>query len=79
MGRGDFYLQNKGVAMGAKHAHSVANLFIDKWEKDVIDAQQSPGFSLWLRYIDDILLLWKGHPTSLVGFMETLKPEQQRY
>ena len=31
-----FYLQQKGVAMGAKFAPSLANLFMAKWEEHVI-------------------------------------------
>lgn len=36
---GGFFLQNRGVAMGAKHAPSVTNLFMARWEDDVIYAR----------------------------------------
>lgn len=55
-----FFLQCKGVAMGANFAPSLANIFMAQWEEDVVYAQNRPKVVLWARYIDDILLLWKG-------------------
>ena len=57
---GEFYKQETGVAMGAKYAPSLANLFMAKWEEDVIYGVNVPELMLWARYIDDILLLWDG-------------------
>ena len=73
---GDFYLQEKGVAMGAKFAPSLANIFMAKWEEDVVYALERPEIVLWARYIDDILLLWKGDRTSLDTFMTILNDNQ---
>lgn len=53
---GHFYLHCRCVVMGAKYAPSVANLFMAKWEEDVIYARLRPKLSTWACYIDDILL-----------------------
>lgn len=63
-----FVRQDRGVAMGVKFAPSLANLFIAQWEKDAIYAQQRPQIVLWVRYIDDILLLWDGSEADLSEF-----------
>lgn len=36
---GAYYLQIKGVAMGAKFAHSMANIFMSKWEEEIVSTQ----------------------------------------
>lgn len=66
---GQNFLQNKGVAMGAIYASSLANLFMAKSEGDVIYAHCRPELVLWVRCIDDILLLWDGSLDSLDGYM----------
>lgn len=55
-----FYLHSKDVAMGANYAPNMANLFMAQWEEGAIGAQPRLEPFLWARYIDDILLLWKG-------------------
>lgn len=42
-----FFLQRKGVAMGAKFDPSLANLFMAVWEEDVVYALQRPELTLW--------------------------------
>lgn len=66
-----FYTQIRGVAMGAKYAPSLANLFMAQWE-EIIYALKRPELVLWARYIANILLLWKGDFKSLQGFMSIL-------
>lgn len=58
--------------MRAKFAPSLANLFTSKWKEDVISAIKRPELVLWARYIDDIILLWKGDRASLDEFMVLL-------
>lgn len=53
---GAHYLQSRGVAMGAKFAPSMANLFMAKWEEDVVYSNRRPELVFWGRYVDDILL-----------------------
>ena len=68
----EFYKQVTGVAMGAKYAPSLANLFMAKWEEDVIHSEVVSGITLWARYIDDILLLWAGEYQELIQFITGL-------
>lgn len=67
-----FYRQDRGVAMRAKYAPSLANLFMAKWEEDVVDAPRRSEVLLWARYINDILLLWDGCESELQNFMTSL-------
>lgn len=46
-----YYLQNRGVAMGAKFAPSMANLFMAKWEEDVVYQEPRVELVFWKRYI----------------------------
>ena len=65
---GTFFLQICGVAMGAKFAPSLANLFMAHWEREAIDDQPPSQLRLWKRYIDDVLVIWEGDTTSLEEF-----------
>lgn len=63
--------------MGAGFAASLANLFVALWEVDVVYPSQRPELCLWARYIDDILLLWKGDEETLHEFMATLNNNER--
>ena len=73
---GEYYLQISGVAMGCAAAPSVANLYVGTFEKDFIyNPAVNPyiaQISLWLRYIDDVFLLWNGTAASLLEFHRLL-------
>lgn len=56
--QGKYYNQIRGVAMGARYAHSVANLVLNKWEQENIYRQEWQGLTFFKRYIDNIILLW---------------------
>lgn len=66
---GQYFLQRTGVAMGAKFAPSLANLFMALWENDHIFAWECPQLLFWRRFIDDAFFLWKGGAESLKFFM----------
>lgn len=70
--QGTFFPQIKGVATGAKYSQSLAILFMAQWEEDVVYALNRPELVLWARYIDNILLLWRGKRASLDAFMAVL-------
>lgn len=71
---GQYYFQGRGVAMGVKFAPSMANLFITKWEEDVIYKEYQPQLVLWkrYRYIDYALLLWDTDFDTLDWFVQLL-------
>ena len=65
------YLQVGGTAMGTRVAPSFANLFMAEFEeKHVYTYPTKP--SLWLRYIDDIFLIWEHGQEALDTFLEYL-------
>ncbi|XP_077148181.1 uncharacterized protein LOC143808889 isoform X3 [Ranitomeya variabilis] len=69
-----YYLQKSGVAMGAKCAPAYANTFLGWWEEKFV--YPLPAFAThvhaWLRFIDDIFILWKGTEEDCVEFFNTL-------
>ncbi|KAM9330952.1 uncharacterized protein KIAA0825 homolog [Gastrophryne carolinensis] len=71
-----YYRQRMGVAMGAKCAPSIANLFLGWWEREVVfndSVNLNQGHIVaWFRFIDDILFLWDGTKTECDEFLSTL-------
>ena len=58
------YLQKHGTAMGTKMAPSYANLFLGKFEHDVIlNSPYQPH--IWFRFIDDIFMIWTDYVNNL--------------
>ena len=65
------YLQIHGTAMGTKMAPSFANLFLGLFEKNSLrNAPFQPH--TWLRYIDDIFMIWTESPENLKSFIDYL-------
>ena len=65
------YLQTGGTAMGTKVAPSFANLFMAHFEEKWVYPYPTKP-SLWLRYIDDIFLIWEHGPDDLTTFINYL-------
>ena len=58
------YLQKHGTTMGTKMAPSYANLFLGKFEHDaLLNSPYQPH--IWLRFIDDIFMIWTEGPEKL--------------
>ncbi|CAJ0948100.1 unnamed protein product [Ranitomeya imitator] len=65
----DFYLQRRGVAMGANMAPAYANIVMGVLEEDFVYVSHHFGnVSAWWRYIDDVFLIWTGSESSLTEF-----------
>ena len=65
------YLQKHGTAMGTRIAPSYANLFLSNFERDaVLNSPHQPY--LWLRFIDDIFMIWNAGPEKLKVFVDYL-------
>ena len=66
------YLQKKGCAMGTKFAHSYANIFMGRFEeKFIFPLLTSDNLSdFYLRFIDDIFLIWNGTKTEFDNFLK---------
>lgn len=69
---GEFFLQCKGVAMGARYAPSLANLYVGLWEIETIYQNRNPNLLLWRRFIDDVIILWEGDQASLDEYIITI-------
>ena len=65
------YLQKHGTAMGTRMAPSYADLFLGKFERDaLLNFPHQPY--LWLRFIDDIFMIWISGPEKLKVFVDYL-------
>ena len=67
-----FFHQIKGTAMGTSMAVNFANLFMGKFESAMLQSyeeQFGKRPALWLRYIDDVLIVWIGNAEDLKHFM----------
>ncbi|XP_041428582.1 uncharacterized protein LOC121396973 [Xenopus laevis] len=63
---GEYYWQRQGTSMGAPVAPSFANLFVRRLEeKFFLRHRLSEHIILYLRYVDDILILWNGTMDAL--------------
>lgn len=58
--------------MGAKYAPSVANLFLNRWEEEQIFSVHRANLKLYRRYIDDIIIIWKGSEEELQAFFDEI-------
>ena len=60
-----------GNAVGTKFAPPYACIFMDKVEIDSLETQTVKPV-VWLRYIEDIFLIWNESEEKLEGFLENL-------
>ena len=68
---GNHYLQVSGTAMGTRLAPSYANIYMARFEeKHVYTYPNQP--LLWLRYIDDVFMLWIWGREKLSQFVDFL-------
>lgn len=63
--------------MGAKYAPSVANIFMAKWEEEVMYSNYPNQLVLFKRFIDDCIIIWRGDQNSLSQFFEKLNDNQK--
>ena len=67
------YKQLMGTAMGTPMAPNYANIFMGKYENDLINSyHETRGVKplVWYRYIDDIFFIWTEGPEKLSDFLE---------
>ena len=76
-----FYHQIKGTAMGTPMAPGYANVFMGAVEKAMLDQyEMETGFrpKVWLRFLDDIFMLWQHGPDELTKFQEFMQTFAKR-
>ena len=71
------YLQTMGCAMGSICAPSYANIFMANVEAKHIYPYIKEMSSLYLRYIDDIFMIWKGTKVELIKFIKELNKKHK--
>ncbi len=72
---GRVYRQTCGVAMGTRCAPSLANLFMACVEEDFLRRRMDQELTVptaWLRYLDDLLIIWEGSLSDLRSFAHQL-------
>ena len=67
---GKNFLQTKGCAMGTKCAPCYANLFMGSFEERFIYPKIKDKCISYLRYIDDIFMIWNGTKEEFEEFIE---------
>ncbi|KAJ1165186.1 hypothetical protein NDU88_005615 [Pleurodeles waltl] len=76
----NFFLQIQGTSMGSSFTLSLACLYVDHFEKEMVLTEDNPyvnHIKLWKRYVDDILIIWKGtreEATTFITWLNTLNP-----
>ena len=69
----EHFIQIKGTAMGTRFAPNFANVYMVRFEENfVYKAEWSNYVIIWVRFIDDIFLIWKGEIDSLTEFIDHL-------
>ena len=69
---GIHYFQTQGCAMGTIFAPTYANIFMAKFERNLMYPCFQTLSNFYCRFIDDIFLLWNGSETQLLGFITRL-------
>ena len=70
-----FYKQTREVAMGTKCAPPLANLFLATLEERALGTWKGPAPTAWLRFLDDVLMLWNGGLEQLERFLSHLNAQ----
>lgn len=69
----EHFIQIKGTAMGTRVAPNFANVYMGRFEENfVYKTEWSNYVIIWVRFIDDIFLIWKGDIDSLTEFIDHL-------
>jgi hypothetical protein len=69
--QGEFFEQTSGVAMGSPLSPIVANLYMEKFEKNALETYPLKP-SRWKRYVDDTNVIWPHGKEELDKFFEHL-------
>lgn len=71
----DWFEQKVGTTMGTPVAPTFANLFLALWEEEFIYSVNNPYLryiAKWLRFIDDVVIVWTGSQEQFNAFMQYL-------
>ena len=71
-----YYEETEGAAMGSPISPLVANLFMEKFEVQVISTSTTPQ-TLWKRYVDDTFTIIKNNWESFLKHLNSINPKIQ--
>ena len=63
------YIQKMGTAMGSPRTRVYASLFMCKLEHELLESRDLVP-SVWLRFLNDIFMVWDHSPESLHSFID---------
>ena len=63
-----YFIQTSGTAIGTKLAPGYASLLLSTYERDMLN-QYPIKPSIWLRYVDDIFMVWNEREDKLKDFL----------
>lgn len=67
------FIQIKGTAIGTRVAPIFANVYMGRFEENFVCKTERFNYVIiWVRFIDDIFLIWKGAIDSLTEFIDHL-------
>lgn len=66
-----FYKQTSGLAMGSCLSSIMSDIYMANLEEEIMS---NDGFKpkLWIRYVDDVFLIWNGGNDSILKFLDTI-------
>ena len=70
-----YFDQVRGVVMGTKCAPPFANLFLAALEERALEEWRGTAPKAWLRFLDDVLMLWTGRVEQLSEFLNHLNSQ----
>ena len=70
----DYFVQKNGVAMGSSLSPILANLFMEWLETEQVGRINKGNLNIikWVRYVDDILIIYKGERVELIKFTDNI-------
>ena len=63
-----YFIQPSGTAIGTQLAPGYANMFLSIFERSMLN-QYPTKLSIWLRYVDDIFMIWNDSEDKLKDFL----------
>jgi hypothetical protein len=68
-----FYIQERGLPMGSPLSPILAEIFMNNFEnKLILKTKYKKNIKLWVRYVDDILIIWEGDVTEVETFVREI-------
>lgn len=68
-----YYIQTRGLPMGSSLSPIMAEIYMNNFEEQVIQKSEYKNkIKKWIRYVDDVLIIWEGDMAEIKEFIEEL-------